>query len=239
MTGLLVSVRSAEEAGIALLGGADLIDVKEPSLGSLGAAEPRVWDEVGSRISGAVSMSVALGELESFASVRVPPQVRYAKLGLAGCCRFPDWPGRWDAALRLLPAGTIPVAVAYADYDRVDAPAPDEVLDLGRRLGCGGLLLDTYCKSRGGLFDLWSVRRVTTLVESARAHGMLVVLAGSLDQATARRAAQLSPDYVAVRGAVCTDSRVGRVDGNRVRTLKALLTGVPVTPAGYETEPDT
>ena len=36
---LLVSVRSAAEAEIALHGGADLIDVKEPTRGSLGRAD--------------------------------------------------------------------------------------------------------------------------------------------------------------------------------------------------------
>ena len=37
--GLLVSVRSAAEALAALAGGADVIDVKEPNQGSLGAAD--------------------------------------------------------------------------------------------------------------------------------------------------------------------------------------------------------
>ena len=37
---LLVSVRSAAEARAALSGGADIIDAKEPSLGSLGAVGP-------------------------------------------------------------------------------------------------------------------------------------------------------------------------------------------------------
>ena len=40
MSRLLVSVRSAAEAEVALGAGADLIDVKEPSRGSLGAADP-------------------------------------------------------------------------------------------------------------------------------------------------------------------------------------------------------
>ena len=39
--GLLVSVRDAAEAELALAGGADVIDVKEPNRGSLGAAECR------------------------------------------------------------------------------------------------------------------------------------------------------------------------------------------------------
>ena len=37
--GLLVSVRSADEAIAALAGGADVIDVKEPNRGALGAAD--------------------------------------------------------------------------------------------------------------------------------------------------------------------------------------------------------
>ena len=40
MTRLLVSVRNVEEAQIAIAEGVDLIDVKEPSRGALGAADP-------------------------------------------------------------------------------------------------------------------------------------------------------------------------------------------------------
>jgi len=39
--GLLVSVRSADEVDDALAGGADLIDVKEPSRGALGMLRER------------------------------------------------------------------------------------------------------------------------------------------------------------------------------------------------------
>ena len=42
MTRLLVSVRSAAEAEAALLGGADVIDVKEPDRGPLGRADDAV-----------------------------------------------------------------------------------------------------------------------------------------------------------------------------------------------------
>ncbi len=43
MTKLLVSVRSVDEAEMVLEAGVDLIDVKEPRSGSLGAALPEVW----------------------------------------------------------------------------------------------------------------------------------------------------------------------------------------------------
>jgi hypothetical protein len=73
MTRLLVSVRNAWEAGEALAGGADLIDVKEPRRGSLGAASPATWLDVRQALSraalkeepqtGSVPLSAALGEL--------------------------------------------------------------------------------------------------------------------------------------------------------------------------------
>ena len=52
MTRLLVSVRSAEEAADAVSAGADLIDVKEPSAGSLGAATPEVVAAVMEAVAG-------------------------------------------------------------------------------------------------------------------------------------------------------------------------------------------
>ena len=71
MTGLLVSVRSAAEARIALEAGADLIDVKEPRRGALGAADPAVWKDVCRAVAGRVPVSVALGELVGFDAHRV------------------------------------------------------------------------------------------------------------------------------------------------------------------------
>ena len=51
-TGLLVSVRSADEADAALAGGADLIDCKEPARGPLGVAEPEVVAAILDRVAG-------------------------------------------------------------------------------------------------------------------------------------------------------------------------------------------
>src|SRR5262245_14015076 len=64
-TGLLVSVRSAAEAEIALAADADVIDIKEPDRGALGPADPTVWQEVLSVVNGRTVTSAALGELHA------------------------------------------------------------------------------------------------------------------------------------------------------------------------------
>jgi uncharacterized protein (UPF0264 family) len=227
MTQLLVSVRSAEEARLAIEGGAALIDVKEPHLGSLGAASPEVWRAVAETVDGTRRLSAALGELRDFLRIDASALASYhfAKLGLAGCADHPDWIDQWRTALRSLPPHVQPVAVAYADYATCAAPSPDEVLEVGHSLGCRALLIDTYDKSRGGLLGHLSVTTLDSLVGAARRRRLLTVLAGSLNRDDVPRLLPLAPDFLAVRGAVCATSRAGSIDGELVRSFAASLGG--------------
>ena len=106
MTKLLVSVRSRAEAEAALAGGADIIDIKEPARGALGAADPAVWAEICACIGRRAIVSAALGELLSdrtFDLARQTAGLRFAKIGLAGCHSHRGWMDRWMAAVQSLP----------------------------------------------------------------------------------------------------------------------------------------
>jgi len=219
MTRLLVSVRSATEARDALDAGVDLVDLKEPRRGALGAVDWEVAVEVASLAAGRTPLSMALGELvnDSRDACRtIPPGVAYVKLGMAGIAAQADWPKRWRAALAGLPAFAAPVAVVYADWRDAHAPGPNEVLTQGRELGCTALLVDTWRKSAGGLLDCITLRELAGLLSSARASGMLNVVGGSLSLDTVGPVLDLAPDYVAVRGAVCRGSRLAALDGRLV-----------------------
>jgi uncharacterized protein (UPF0264 family) len=229
VTGLLVSVRSAAEAAVALEAGADVLDVKEPAHGPLGKADDGVIADVLRAVAGRVPVSVALGELRDGCDDDwrldniVPPGASFAKLGLAGCRHWPDWPQRLAVAMSRLPARVTPVAVAYADWQTAGAPPLEEVLRQGGRLGCGAALLDTYEKRCGGLFDHCSAGEVADWIALAQRLGMRAVVAGSLSVQTAARAAAFCPDYIAVRGAACRGGRAGRLDGQRIAALRAVL----------------
>jgi hypothetical protein len=226
MTGLLVSVRSAVEAEAALAGGADLIDVKEPLRGSLGAAEPAVWRDVLSVVAWRVPVSAALGELAR--DFRPAPLehlrgFRFAKVGLAGCATMIDWPARWLGAMQLLPAGTRPVAVAYADWRSSDSPPAAEMLPIAAYAGAAYLLIDTFDKSAGRLLDYVAIDELAALSELARQHGIRLVLAGSLDEAAIVRLAPLAPAYFAVRGAACDADRTQAIALPRVKRLAEVV----------------
>jgi (5-formylfuran-3-yl)methyl phosphate synthase len=227
-TGLLISVRDGEEAETALAGGADLLDVKEPVRGSLGAATPAVWREVLQRCRGRVPTSAALGELDE-AQRSVGDEALagfdFAKTGLAGCRADRRWPDRWAELVHRLPDRVAPVAVVYADWRECGAPAPEEIIDQAKRLACGAVLLDTRGKQQGDLLDHLSVAQLAPLVARIRQHALRVVLAGSLGPASIVAALELRPDYIAVRRAACRAGRTSRIELDRVRALSRMIHG--------------
>ncbi len=225
---LLVSVRSAVEARAALAGGADLIDIKEPSLGSLGRAHDAVIAAVIDAVSGRRPVSAALGELADHQGEVSPPGLWYIKWGLAGCPA--DWRARLGQALSR-PAPPQVVLAAYADWQCARAPSPDAVLELASAHPSSVLLLDTCCKDasaslgrRPTLLDWLPVAWIEDLCRRCRAAGVRIALAGSLGipEITALRMA--CPDWFAVRGAVCTATdRTAAVEAGRVAALAKLI----------------
>ena len=226
--GVLVSVRDAREAAAALAGGAAVIDVKDPARGSLGRATAGVAAAVAAAVGGRTRWTLAAGELAAgvaplagwlgdvhralSARASEPAAV---KVGLA---RMVDRPWQ-DELARLhahLPRGCEHVAVAYADYDRVGAPRPFDVIAAAARVGCGRLLIDTSDKRSPGLFGLRSPEEIAGWVAAARARGLGVVLAGRIALGEIPLAASLACDLVALRSAVCSiegqgDVRLGSV----------------------------
>ncbi len=225
MTGLLVSVRSADEARAALLGGADIIDVKEPDEGSLGAASKEVWEAVAGVVAGDALLSLALGELRDFnpsQAAQVPANTQYAKIGLAGCAEVPDWPKRWQRAWDELPVHVERVAVCYVDQREAVAPTWREVLDQAVLAGCKCLLLDTFDKRAGNLFVHWEQRQLADVVSQAAAEGLFVVAAGSIQAEHQPMLAASGVRFMAVRGAVCRGARTGRLETDLVKHLRAV-----------------
>jgi (5-formylfuran-3-yl)methyl phosphate synthase len=228
MTRLLVSVRDREEALAALEGGADLIDIKEPTRGALGAAETAVWNEIRTAVDGRAPLSVALGELRDLAK---PPQAdhfhgfSYAKAGLAGLRNDRRWSRRLEDFSRSLPPSTSLVAVAYADAAASQAPEPEEVVGAAITLGIPVVLFDSFDKTRGDLWSLLGPPAVKVFASAARRQGIKVALAGSLTPVTIPPALALAPDWIAVRGAACVGDRLGRVERAQVARLAALVHG--------------
>jgi hypothetical protein len=231
---LLVSVRSAAEVGAAVAGGADIVDAKEPTTGSLGAVSRRVLREIALGLPADMPLSIALGEPNNVAALEAAmamlhglsprPSRTYVKIGLSAA---------GDGAERMLmalvdlasrtPLRPSVVAVAYADYVAAGAPAPETVARIAAVSGARGVLLDTWGKDGGDLFHHLAASALRAWIGQARAAGLLVALAGSLSIEGVRAVAELPADIVGVRGAACVGGRAGVVSEGRVADLKAAL----------------
>jgi uncharacterized protein (UPF0264 family) len=233
--GLLVSVRDDAEALAALAGGAHVIDVKEPDRGSLGAAERDAIAAVIRAVAGRAPVTAAAGELLDLrrpALEPMPQGVTLFKLGLSGCRSLPDWKSRWsdaiDALWPLSEASKHVVAVAYADWQTADAPEPRDVLHAAIEVGAETLLVDTWRKSEGALFNFWPPKEIAFFMDNVQSHGLQLVLAGSLTGECFASAARLRPDLLAVRTAACELGRGGTVSQKRVAALLRAITDAQI-----------
>lgn len=224
MTGLLASVCTLEEVRLALAGGADLIDLKDPAAGALGALPLELLSRAVRLIGGRRLVSATVGDLPLEPEALSPAVSRVARAGVdyvkvgffsggnpSACIREG---ARWARQ------GCRLIAVLFADQN------PDFALlsDLASA-GFRGAMLDTADKSRGGLRDCLGERELADFVAGARRLGMLAGLAGSLKQADIAPLLALQPDYLGFRGALC-DGRQ-RTSGIDPAALAAVRNRIP------------
>lgn len=228
---LLVSVMDPAEVAAAVGGGADIVDVKDPRSGPLGAPAPDVVCAVREAVGSSCLTSVALGETTR------PPRALLAEARLAAAIgtdfvKLVLADGRRPSTALLLrvveavrEAGveTLVVAVAYADVEATQRGWPLELPALAADAGARAAMLDTAHKNGTCLLDHLQESSLGLFIERARRVGLQVGLAGSLGAAEIRRLLPLAPDVVGVRGAACRGGRVGRVDAGRVRRLAHLV----------------
>lgn len=229
---LLISVVAVDEVAAALEGGAEIVDVKNPAEGSLGAAPPAVLAAVRSRLPAGIALSAAIGDaplpgtMALAAAGAATLGASYVKLGLRGFARSEDAVALLAAvqeAARGVHSRTRVVAVAYADAERVGGLPPRELPALAARAGVHGVMLDTAVKDGSSTFDALGEDAVAAFVAAARALGLQTALAGALSIEEVARSGRLGVDVVGVRGAACVGGRAGRVSAARVRALRETL----------------
>jgi len=235
---LLVSPKNSEEARAALLGGADIIDVKNPAEGSLGANFPWVIREIidlTSTFSG-VETSATIGDVPF-----LPGTVSLAALGLAGLgvdyvkvgLYGPDSRQKVEQILKGIvktirefhPSIKI-VAAGYADYYRLGTSInPLEIAELSAEIGCDVVMVDTGIKDSTSLLAHMKWQDIKNFVKLAKDSGLEVALAGSLSMDDCIKLRDLEPDIFGVRSAVCEnfDRETGNIQADLVKTLKVSI----------------
>ncbi len=223
MTQFLASVRNLKEALVAMGGGADIIDLKAPERGSLGALPTDQIKRIVAALRGVKPVSATVGDLPmqparvgAAVAAAVETGVDYVKVGM-----FPGGDGAETVRhlQAFTEAGFRLVAVLFADQDR-SIITPGDL----RQAGFVGCMLDTLDKRRGALTQVCRVSFLRDFVATVRQTGMFCGLAGSLREDDIPGLRSLEPDYLGFRGALCRHHhRTGQLDGECVRRVAALL----------------
>src|SRR6266571_1967228 len=238
---LMTSVSDVEEAAAALLGGADVLDVKNPLEGSLGACPPAVLRAVvalrdrAAATGRRVSVSAALGDAPNrpgtfalAAAGAAACGVDFLKIGLRGVRNRDDSAVFLSAiveAARAAAPGVRVVAAAYAEAALLGSIEPVLLPEVAEYSGADGCLIDTAGKDGRTLFDHLDPGAVSGFVTACRGRGLLCGLAGSLGADHLPLLLELGPDVIGVRGAICEGGRNGRLDPRRLSALREALLG--------------
>jgi uncharacterized protein (UPF0264 family) len=223
MTGMLASVADLGEAELAAELGADIVDLKDPSTGALGAWQAGAIESAVARLGDRVTLSATVGDIPPDAAAIDAAVARIAATGVdivkVGLLPGGDDAGCLRALSRHATAGVRLVLVWLADLSDSALNARD-LADAG----LFGVMLDTARKQHTGLRGCWRDAALALFVDDARAQGLVTGLAGSLTIEDVTPLLALEPDYLGFRGALCAGGqRVARLDHARFRGVRAVI----------------
>jgi dihydroneopterin aldolase len=221
MTLFLASVRDEAEAKTALLSHADIVDLKDPARGALGALDADTARRAAGVIAGRIPVSATIGDLPMH-----PTTIRDAIVARAGCgvdyVKFGLFPGGDPRgcfeALRPLTSQFCLILVLFAD-----ALPPFDAVSAAADMGAAGIMLDTMDKRTGSLRTHLDAAVIASFVVQAKAQGLMVGLAGSLKADDVPPLLPLAPDLLGFRGALCRGPRDASLDPLSCAAIRALI----------------
>lgn len=228
---LLISPKNEKEAFEAIHGGADIIDVKNPEEGPLGASFPWIIKRIKHITPTNIEVSCTIGE-----APKTPGSMALASLGAAAT--GVDYIKTGLYGLRTLREATylmrnvvkaakdynpaVKVAISgYADAARIETINPLLVPVIAHETHADIAMLDTAIKDGKNLFEFLTKPQLQHFVVTSHDYGLKTALAGSLQKKDLCEAHALGVDVVGVRGAACTlnDRINGQITRDKVQEL--------------------
>jgi uncharacterized protein (UPF0264 family) len=228
---LLVSPIDISEAIISERGGADIIDVKNPKEGSLGANFPWVIQEVRSRVT--KPLSATIGDFNY-----KPGTASLAALGAAVAGADYVKVGLYDIktegqafevlsgvvkAVKSYDRNKIVVASAYSDYTRIGSIPALQLPAVAQQAGCDVVMVDTGLKDGRSTFEFMGNDELQSFVDGAHGQGLKCALAGSIKFDDIPHIRKIGADIIGVRGLVCGGDRNDGIRAELVTKLRAMM----------------
>jgi uncharacterized protein (UPF0264 family) len=232
---LLISPINTDEAHEAIEGGADIVDVKNPKEGSLGANFPWVIRNIRNITPEGMHVSATLGDVpykpgtvSLAAAGAVVSGADYIKVGLYGTKNYDEALEVMEnvvKSVREFDKNALVVASGYADAHRVGAVDPMEIPKVAAEAGADLAMVDTAVKDGKTLFDFMDLDKLQEFNNMIHDHGLKSALAGSIKKDQLKLLYDVGCDVVGIRGAACTggDRNKGSIHRSAVSELKGMI----------------
>lgn len=222
-TRMLASVVSPEEAGIVLNAGVEIVDLKNPAEGALGALSLETVRAIVDSIANRAIVSATIGDQPMESSLLVNKTrkmlstgVDIVKIGFFGQSAHERC---LQALQKVAEQGAKLIAVLFADMSPNLA-----LLDKVAAAGFYGVMLDTAKKDGSHLLTHCSLGELNGFVTKAHFLGLQVGLAGALNKNHVEGLLKLKPSYLGFRSALCDQSkRTATLNPKQVRELVVLM----------------
>ncbi|MDP3396672.1 MAG: (5-formylfuran-3-yl)methyl phosphate synthase [Methanoregula sp.] len=225
---LLVSPSSIDEARRS--GAADIIDVKKPSEGSLGANYPWVIREI--KAFSKKPVSAAIGDFDfkpGGASLTAYGAAcagaDYIKIGLTF-----DGKEKARAVISAVVKAVkdefpekFVVIAAYSDFERMGSISPFDMAPIAAEEGADIVMVDTGIKDRQSTFAFMNEEALWTFTDKNTQLGLKTALAGALKFEDIAALKRINPDIIGVRGMVCGGDRNATVREDLINTALAMI----------------
>lgn len=233
MTKILISVTSVDEAELALDHGADIIDLKDPSQGALGALPLDTISKIVAFVheknsTHGIPVSATIGDLpmdpELLASrilALSKTDVDIIKIGFFQQVgdQAVDYQQCLKSLIPLINTGIKLVAVLFVEFEY-----PQYLISAIGSAGFIGVMFDTALKTGATYQDYYSLHQMKKIAAHAHANDLLFGLAGSLNLQHVACVKEIAADYIGFRGGVCDNfMRQSSLDADKIIAIRNAI----------------
>ena len=223
MTGMLASVATLKEAKIVLDQKVDIIDLKNPRLGALGALDQKVISSVVELVNNSIPTSATIGDinpddtrLSELILDTAKTGVNFVKVGLFDK-NIPDY---FVKIINQCGKKNINIIIVFFAEDITNINLLDSLMESNIK----GVMIDTKNKSSMNLCSLIKYETLNQFIKLAKSYNLLTGLAGSLKYEDIEGLISLRPDYLGFRGALCSKrNRIKSIDEVAVKKIRDVI----------------
>ena len=225
MTKLLISVNTVEEAITALNERVDIIDLKDPHVGTLGALNLGTTRQIVKALNGRAMLSATVGDQPSHAALWQAIDAR-ANLGIdiiKIAVEDIDELTRLQAKFNMYQQSQIKLVAVFFAEDFSVEKNDYAALKLLKTLGFYGAMLDTNTKSID-LCQQLTINQMQMFVNHCAKNALFSGLAGSLKPQHIDLLSKVNPKYIGFRGGVCdNNNRLAALNSEKLKNVQMLL----------------